>query len=252
MVKTPGKIYVGVGGWVFEPWRVSFYEEGLPQKRELEFASQRLTSIEINGTYYGSQKRGSFERWYQETPAGFVFSLKAPRFATNRRQLAEAGASIEKFFASGVTALGEKLGAINWQFQATKSFDPEDFAAFLDLFPKEVDGLKIRHALEVRHESFSQPDFIALAGKHKVAVIRAVDSRYVEIETPTAPFRYLRIMGSQEDEAAGYSPQKLDDWAKQARNLAKDGTDVFLYFISGAKVRNPHAAMGLIERLHKD
>src|SRR6187549_2304836 len=135
-----GRIRVGVGGWTFEPWRGAFYPDGLPQKRELEYASSKLTSIEINGTYYGSQKPASFRKWHDETPDDFVFAVKGPRFATNRKVLAEAGDSIARFFGSGVMELKDKLGPVNWQFMATKRFEPDDFAAFLALLPKEVEG----------------------------------------------------------------------------------------------------------------
>src|SRR5664279_3360711 len=162
------RIRVGVGGWTFEPWRGGFYPDGLTQKRELEFASQKLTTIEINGTYYGSQKPASFSKWHDETPDDVVFSVKGPRFTTNRRVLAEAGESIERFFNSGVMLLQNKLGPVNWQFMATKKFDPEDFEGFLNLLPKSIDGKTIRHAVEVRHDSFRTPEFVELARKHDV------------------------------------------------------------------------------------
>lgn len=262
---TKATIRVGIGGWVFPEWRGSFYPEGLAQKRELEYASSKLGSIEINGTFYGSQKPESFRKWHDETPDDFVFSLKGPRFATNRRVLAEAGSSIEKFLSSGVTELKKKLGVINWQFAATKKFDPDDFAGFLALLPKKHDGTTLRHAVEVRHESFQSRDFIDLAREHGVAVVTAADSEYPQIGDVTAPFIYARIMGTTEDEKLGYSKKALDQWAARAKEWA-DGNvpkginaigaaaklsvkDVFLYVISGAKIRNPHAAMAIAERL---
>lgn len=261
-----GKIRVGIGGWVFEPWRGEFYPGDLPQKRELEYASGKLTSIEINGTYYGSQKPESFAKWREETPEGFVFALKGSRYITNRRVLAEAGPSIEKFIMGGLLELKEKLGPINWQFMPTKQFDPKDFEAFLKLLPKSVDGREIRHAVEVRHDSFRSPDFIALLKEHGVAVITAADSKFTQIADATAPFVYARIMGTKEAEPQGYSAKELDAWAKRAKSWAegrapedleavaataeaKAGRDVFLYVISGDKVRNPAAAMALIERV---
>lgn len=156
-----GRIRIGIGGWTYEPWRGTFYPQGLAQKRELEFASRQLSSIEVNGTYYGSQKPESFAKWHDETPDDFVFSLKAPRFATNRKVLAEAGASIERFFTSGLMELKDKLGPINWQFMGTKKFDPDDFAAFLKLLPASHEGRALRHAVELRHDSFCHPDCIA-------------------------------------------------------------------------------------------
>ena len=205
-----GRVRVGVGGWVFEPWRGSFYPEGLAQKRELEYASRQLTTIEINGTYYGSQKPESFARWHAETPDDFVFAVKGPRFATNRRVLAEAGESVERFFRSGVMELKDKLGPVNWQFMATKKLDLDDFAAFLALLPKSVDGRAVRHAVEVRHASFRAPEFVALAREHGVAVIAALESDYPQIADVTAPFVYARLMGTRADEPRGLSREAVD------------------------------------------
>jgi uncharacterized protein YecE (DUF72 family) len=258
-------IRVGIGGWTFEPWRGTFYPEGLTQKRELEYASRKLTSIEINGTFYGSQKPETFAKWHAETPDDFMFALKGPRFTTNRRLLAEAGESVERFLNSGILELGDKLGPINWQFAATKKFDPEDFAAFLKLLPASMAGQPIRHAVEVRHDSFRTPDFVDLARRHGVAVVMAGDSDYPQIADPTAPFVYARIMGTQEGHPLGYAPKALDAWAARAKVYAEGAVpedldsvapapetvprDVFLYVISGHKVANPAAAMALIERL---
>jgi uncharacterized protein YecE (DUF72 family) len=264
--KATAKIRIGIGGWTYEPWRGVFYPEGLAQKRELEFASRKLTSIEINGTYYGSQKPASFAKWHDETPEDFVFALKGPRFTTNRRVLAEAGESIERFFNSGVMELKDKLGPINWQFMATKSFDPADFESFLKLLPKHVDGRAIQHAVEVRHPSFKNPDFIALARAYSVAVVIAADSDYPQIADVTAPFVYVRVMGTKETQKHGYPDKALDLWVERARNWAaggapegldiltkhpeaKAGRDVFFYVISGFKTHNPAAAMALIERV---
>ncbi|HEX3983028.1 MAG TPA: DUF72 domain-containing protein [Acidisoma sp.] len=264
--KDSGTIRIGVGGWTYEPWRGTFYPDKLPQKRELEYAAGQLTAIEINGTYYGSQKPESFRKWHDETPDGFVFSLKASRYSTNRRVLAEAGDSIERFFKSGVLELKDKLGPINWQFMATKTFDPADFEAFLKLLPKSVDGRAIRHVVEVRHESFRNPDFVALLRDYGVAAVVAGDAEFPQIADVTAPFVYARIMGTAEAEPLGYSEKALDLWASRAKQWAagetpkeldsvtppqQDGKprDVFLYVISGHKVRNPAAARALIERV---
>jgi uncharacterized protein YecE (DUF72 family) len=261
-----GRIRIGVGGWTYAPWRGVFYPDGLAQKRELEFASRHLSSIEINGTYYGSQKPESFAKWHDETPDDFVFALKGPRFTTNRRVLAEAGDSIERFFRSGVMELKDKLGPINWQFMPTKAFDPDDFAGFLKRLPRRIDGRDIRHAVEVRHDSFRTPDFVALAREHGVAIVLAADATYPQIADITAPFVYARIMGTQADHALGYADRALDGWIARARHLAagevpKDLTsvtapskkplarEVFLYVISGHKVLNPAAAMAMLERL---
>jgi uncharacterized protein YecE (DUF72 family) len=249
MTRSNTAIRVGIGGWTFEPWRGTFYPEGLVQRRELEYAASKLSSIEINGTYYSLMKSESFKKWHDETPDGFVFSLKATKFCTNRKVLAGAGDSIEKFIMSGLLELKDKLGPINWQFMATKKFDPEDFGAFLKLLPKSVEGRSLRHAVEVRNESFLTPEFYDLARKHEVAIIQDGDSKFPEIEQATAPFAYARIMGTREDEPKGYSERELDSWAKRAKGWAADGRDVFLYVISGAKQHNPAAAMALTERL---
>lgn len=260
------RIRIGIGGWTYEPWRGRFYPSDLTQKRELEYASRKLTSIEINGTFYGTQRATSFEKWHDETPDAFVFALKAPRFATHRRVLAEAGDSVERFFSSGVLALKDKLGPINWQFAPTKQFDAEDFDGFLRLLPKRIDGRAIRHAVEVRHASFRHAEFISLVREHGVAVVIAGDSDYPQIADVTAPFVYARIMGTVEGQSLGYSEQALDAWAMRAKQWAAgaqpddlqraDATapeptarDVYLYVISGYKASNPDAAMALMERI---
>jgi len=261
-----GKIRIGVGGWTYEPWRGTFYPANVAQKNELEYASRQLTSIEINGTYYGSQKPATFAKWHDETPADFVFSVKAPRYAMNRSVLAEAGGTIARFLAGGVMELKDKLGPINWQFLPTKKFDPDDFEAFLKLLPKHAAGRALRHVVEVRHASFHSSDFVALLREYGVAVVIAGDSNYPQIADTTAPFIYARIMGTQAADEMGYSAAALDLWAARARAWARgsaaDGLDyvtapgaqgtprdVFLYVISGHKVRNPAAAMSLIERI---
>jgi uncharacterized protein YecE (DUF72 family) len=265
---VPGAIRIGIGGWTYEPWRGTFYPDKLPQKGELEYASRQLTSIEINGTYYGSQKPASFARWRDETPDGFVFSVKAPRFVMNREVLASAGGTIARFFASGVMELKEKLGPINWQFLPTKEFNSADFKAFLELLPLEVGSRPLRHAVEVRHHSFRSPAFTELAREHGVAVVIAADCAYPQIADATAPFVYARIMGTQAKNELGYSDAALSLWAARARawasGAAPDGLeyvepqraygksrDVYLYVISGDKVRNPAAAKSLIQHVGK-
>jgi uncharacterized protein YecE (DUF72 family) len=265
--KSGGSVRVGIGGWTFEPWRGVFYPKGLSQKRELEYAGQHLTSIEINGTYYGSQKPESFARWRAETPEGFVFAVKGPRFATNRGVLAEAGSSIERFLASGVTELKEKLGPINWQFLPTKKFDPADFEAFLKLLPDKHDGLAIRHVVEVRHDSFRVPEFIALLRKYGIATVLTDKEGFPEIPDVTASFVYVRLQRSAEKVATGYPPKELDKWAERVGAWATGGApkdlkpiaepekkapksrEVFIYMINGFKPKAPAAAMALIERL---
>ncbi|MGQ2991160.1 MAG: DUF72 domain-containing protein [Brevundimonas sp.] len=244
-------IYAGIGGWTYEPWRGVFYPEGLTQKRELEFASRALTSIEINGTYYSGFKIDTWMKWRDETPEDFVFSVKASRFCTNRKVLAEAGESVGRFLDQGLTALGPKLGPINWQFMATKKFDPVDFEGFLKLLPAEKDGVRLRHALEVRSPTFETQAFYDLAAKYGAAIVYAVDDEsptWPRIDQPTADFTYARLMSSREDEPTGMTSAELDAVADQTKVWAKRG-DVFAYFISGAKVRNPAAAQALIEKL---
>src|SRR5450432_2070552 len=221
-----GEIRIGIGGWTFEPWRGVFYPEGLTHKRELEFASRALTSIEINGTYYSTFKPDSWRKWRDETPDDFVFAVKGSRFCTNRRVLADAAESVAKFMGQGLSQLGAKLGPINWQFMATKKFDGQDFGAFLALLPREKDGIALRHAIEARHPSFA----------------------CAEIYEPTSDFTYARLMATQETLKTGVSEAELTGFAKQAKAWAKRG-DVFAYFISGAKVRNPAAAQALIKKL---
>lgn len=243
-----GKTYVGIGGWTFAPWRGTFYPDGLTQKRELEYASRHVTSIEINGSYYSTFKPPTWAKWRDETPDGFVFSVKASRYCTNRRKLAEAGESVERFMGQGLSELGDKLGPINWQFMATMKFDPEDFGAFLKLLPPEIGGIPLRHALEVRHASFQDERFYDLVRRHNAAIVFADDDTFPAIDQPTAEFTYARLMRTDEKNKAGYKPAALDNWAKQAKSWAKRG-DAFVYFIAGAKVRAPAAAQALIGRL---
>ncbi len=246
-----GKTHIGIGGWTFEPWRGTFYPDGLVQRRELEYAASKLTSIEINGTYYSTFKPDSWAKWRDETPKDFVFAVKASRYCTNRKVLSEGGESFEKFLSQGLTLLGDKLGPINWQFMGTKKFDPVDFEGFLKLLPKEKDGVRLRHALEVRNPTFACEEFYDLARKYGAAIVYAVDDEeptWPEIDQRTADFSYARLMSSREDEPNGMTDDELDTIASKTREWAKSG-DVFAYFISGAKVRNPAAAMALIDKV---
>lgn len=256
-------IRVGIGGWTFAPWRGPFYPKGLPAARELEHASRRVTAIEINGTFYRTQSPESFRKWKAETPDGFVFAVKGHRFVTNRKVLAEAGPAVETFVGSGVLELGDKLGPLNWQLAPTKRFDPDDIDAFLALLPAERDGRPLRHALEVRHESFRDPVFIEIARRHEVAVVFAESDDYPAIPDLTGDFVYARLQRCREAEESGYPPAELDLWADRAKAweagsalaempaVAPDGKarDVFLFFIAGDKVRAPLAAQALIRRL---
>ncbi|HEV7913568.1 MAG TPA: DUF72 domain-containing protein [Albitalea sp.] len=266
MAKTAQRIRVGVGGWTYEPWRNNFFPAGWPQSRELEYAASQLTAIEINGTYYSTQKPASFAKWRDETPDDFIFSMKASRYSTNRRELASAGESIERFVGSGISELGNKLGPIVWQFMPTKRFDPDDFEAFLALLPKTVDGLPLRHVMDVRHESFKTPQYLALARKYEAATVFADSDDYPSFADITGELVYARLMRSSAELKTGYGPKALDQWAEAAQTWAAGGEpaqlprveemgktakprDVFIYFISGAKEKAPAAAMALIERL---
>ncbi len=261
-----GEIRIGIGGWVYEPWRGSFYPQKHPLKRELEYASRRLGSIEINGTFYRTQTPASFARWRDETPDDFVFAVKGPRYATHRSSLADAGESIARFFDGGVLDLGDKLGPVNWQFPTSRRFDASEFEAFLNLLPASVGGRLLRHAVEVRHDSFRTARFVELASAHGVAIVVSGDSAYPQIADLAAPFVYARIMGTRDSEPMGYAAEELDRWAARARAWAAGAQpeglepallddasaaprDVYLYVISGHKAVNPAAAMALIERL---
>jgi uncharacterized protein YecE (DUF72 family) len=259
-------IRVGIGGWVFKPWRGTFYPDKLPQARELEHASRAVNSIEINGTFYGSQKPESFRRWAAETPDDFVFALKGPRFATHRGVLAEAGPSIDRFFGSGVLELKSKLGPVLWQLPPTKAFVPDDFAAFLALLPQSLEGRPIRHVVEVRHRSFCAGEFVALMRKFAAAIALIDSDQHPLIADVTGDFVYARLQRTSEEFAAGYSKGDLASWAKRARAFADGGApsdlstltpgpppqgkrDVFIYMISGAKVRAPAAAQALLAQV---
>lgn len=243
-----GKIFVGIGGWNFAPWRGTFYPKGLTQAKELHFASRELTSIEINSTFYGLQKPATFQKWHDDTPDGFVFSVKAPRFVMLRKDLATSGPGLERFLGSGLLNLGDKLGPINWQLDPRKEFNAAEIGAFLELLPAKLEGRTLRHAIEARNESFDCEEFFDLTRKHKVAIVEAGDSEHPRIQARTAPFSYLRVMGAKASAAKGYSLVALARWRKHAQTLAADG-DVFFYFISGAKERNPLAARALLADL---
>ena len=263
---TQAPIRVGIGGWTYEPWRDTFYPPKWPVKRELEYASRHVTAIEVNGTYYSGFKPATFENWGKTAPDGFVFALKASRFCTNRKVLAEAGESIARFIGQGIVALGDKLGPILWQFMATKKFDPDDFAAFLALLPEAHEGVALRHAVQVRHESFGCPTFVDLCRRAGAAIVFADSRDHPAIADVTGNFVYVRLEDAVEEEPAGYAPAALDRWATAARAWAAGKSppdlpyvapatapvrprETFVFFIAGAKVRNPHGAMAMIERL---
>src|SRR5665647_313297 len=216
VTKTLTKIYTGVGGWTYAPWRGVFYPKGLPHARELSYAGQHLTSIEVNGTFYRTQTPATFRKWASEVPDGFMFALKGPRYAVNRRVLAEAGDSIKRFLDSGVLELGNKLGPLLWQFAPSKKFDETDFGAFLERLPKQFGGQSLRHVVEVRHDSFSTPAFISLLRKFETPVVFAEHETYPAIADITGDFVYARLQNGNETLKAGYPPKALDAWAKRA------------------------------------
>ncbi|MCA1444092.1 DUF72 domain-containing protein [Ensifer sp. IC4062] len=262
-----GKIRVGIGGWTFEPWEGTFYPSDLPKKRQLEFAGKELRTIEINGTYYSSQKPETFARWAAEVPDDFVFSLKASRFVTNRKVLAEAGESMGRFLTQGLTELGDHLGPILWQFAPTKKFEPDDFESFLKLLPEKQDGLKLRHVVEVRNASFQAPDFIELLNKYNVAVVLAEHADYPMIADVTADFVYARLQTGSDEIKTCYPPEGLDLWAERLKTFAAGGEpegleksapdreaentprDVFAFFITSGKINAPNGARELQKRV---
>ncbi|MGE0596274.1 MAG: DUF72 domain-containing protein [Hyphomonadaceae bacterium] len=241
-------IRVGIGGWNYEPWEESFYPNALPKAKQLEYASTKVTAIEINATFYRTQSAASFKKWAAATPDNFMFSVKAPRAAVQRKDLREAAQSIEWFFSSGVGELGAKLGPIFWQMAPYKKYDDAEMRAYFDMLPKKLGKLTLRHALEVRHASFTDPAFLELARERNVAVVTVESEKHPLIVEPTADFAYARLELTQSNEATGYPKAALNAWSKTARDWEKSG-DVFLYFISGAKERNPAAAMAMIELL---
>ncbi len=277
MTQKSGKIRVGIGGWTFEPWRGVFYPKGLQHTKELAYASEHLTSIEINGTFYRSQTPATFRKWASAVPENFVFALKGPRFAVNRRVLKEAGDSIKRFLNSGITELGDHLGPLLWQFAPTKKFDAADFGGFLELLPDTFDGRALRHVIEVRHDSFSTPQFIALLRKFKMPVVFTDHAKYPNIADLTGDFVYARLQRGKDSVPTAYPPKDIAAWAKRLRSWAKGGApadlprveaarkttsvprdllardvfarDVFAYVIHEGKIRAPAGAMALIARL---
>jgi uncharacterized protein YecE (DUF72 family) len=262
-----GAIRAGIGGWTFEPWRGVFYPAGLRQADELSYATSKLTAIEINGTYYSSFKPDSWAKWRASTPEGFKFAVKASRFCTNRKVLADGAESMGKFLNQGLSELGDRLGPILWQFANTKRFDATDFEGFLKLLPDKQDGLPLAHVLEVRHPTFIDPAFIALARKYGATVCLADHKVYPLIPDVTGDLVYARLQTGSDDEPTAYKPADLDAWVGRLKTYAQGGApadlpmadaanpapakprDVYAFVIHEGKVRAPAAAMAIIDRV---
>jgi uncharacterized protein YecE (DUF72 family) len=260
------RIRVGIGGWTYAPWRDNFYPAGLVQRRELEYASRQLRAIEVNGTFYSAQKPATYAKWAAEAPAGFVFSLKAPRRITEGRRLAEAGKGVRGFVSGGLEEFGQRLGPLLWQLPPSRLFDPDDLAAFLDALPRTLNGRPLRHVLEVRHASFLSERYVELARQHAVPTVFTDSDVHPSLADITGDFIYARLMRSRATMAAGYAESALDAWARRtlrwaagediedlphvaALQPAAPPRDVFVFFISSAKERNPAAAMALQSRV---
>lgn len=265
--KHAGTIRVGIGGWNFPAWRDNFYPAGLVQRDELEYASGRLGTIEINSTFYRAQKPATYARWASQTPQDFVFSVKAPRYVSQSRDLATAGAAAQRFLSGGLAELGSRLGPILWQLAPHRKFDHDDLGAFLDGLPRDLEGRTLRHVLEVRHASFLDAACVQLARDHGITTVYTDSVQYPSLADITGDFIYARLMLTCEEIETGYPSEQLDAWSERARAWARGedpaalphvadrsssigpGRDVFVYFISGAKARNPAAATALMERV---
>ena len=245
---SEGKIRIGIGGWTYAPWRGVFYPDKLPQAKECEYATQAMTAIEINATFYGRQKPKSWETWEKVAPDGFQFAIKGSRYCISRSKLAESGDSIANFFGQGFQVLGAKLGPILWQFAKFKKFDRDDIASFIDLLPAELDGITLRHAIEPRHESFRDEKFFELCTARNIAVVHEDSHEFPLIEADTADFAYARLQRMNEDIETGYDSSALDSIAERARAWRAKG-DAYIFMINGAKVRAPAAALALQECL---
>jgi len=268
-------IRVGISGWRYAGWRGAFYPAGLVQRRELAYAAERVNSIEINGSFYALQRPDSYRQWRSQTPQDFVFPVKGGRFITHMRRLAGVEAALANFFASGVLALGPKLGPFLWQLPPTLGFDAVRLTDFFDQLPRSAGELAelasghdakippdraltaaedpaqpIRHAVEVRHESFRRPEFYDLLRAQRVALVVAdTAGKWPYLEETTADFTYVRLHGDAELYASGYSDAALDRWADKVRSWTAAGQDVYVYFDNDIKVHAPYDAINLMQRL---
>jgi len=244
-----GTVRVGIGGWSYPPWRGEFYPPGLPQRQELEYAASRFGAIEINATFYGRQSPKSWAAWASQVPEGFQFAIKGSRYCVTRTKLCDAGEGLGVYFAQGMAALGPKLGPILWMFATRRQFDRDDIAAFLDLLPRDLNGIPLRHVLEPRHESFRHERFFDLCRGHDVAIVFGDDDEFPCIDADTASFAYARLQRTREEVPTGYEAAELDTFAARAKGWTAAGRDAYLFMINGAKVRAPAAALALQERL---
>jgi uncharacterized protein YecE (DUF72 family) len=266
-------IRVGISGWRYAPWRGVFYPEGLAQRRELEYCGRHFPTVEINGSFYSLQRPEYYEQWYRETPAGFVFAMKGSRYITHLLRLANIEKPLANFFASGVLALEEKLGPFLWQFPERFRFDPERLEAFFRLLPRTSaqalalarrrDGRMtgrarlaigadrpLRHAIEIRHPSFVNDDFVSLLRKSGVGLVVAdTAGKWPKLFDVTAPFVYVRLHGDKELYASGYTKRALDAWARRIRAWDRAGRDVYVYFDNDMKVKAPFDALALMRKL---
>ena len=264
---------VGMAGWVYEPWRGDFYPKGLRQADELAYAAERVTSIELNGSFYSLQKPASWEKWRDATPADFVFAVKAPRFITHIKRIDDVAEPVANFFASGILALGPKLGPVLWQLPPNLEYDAEVVEAFLDLLPHRTPDAvgvaegrsarmagkeylrtdadrPVRHAVEPRDHSFDDPAFAAQLEAHGVAAVLGDSAgRWPVLDWVTADFAYARLHGDREIYTGGYDEAGLDHWEEWTRDHLDHGRDVYAYFDNDEKVRSPHDAMALLARL---
>ncbi|QHE70251.1 DUF72 domain-containing protein [Rhodococcus sp. WAY2] len=265
---------IGISGWTYPGWRGDFYPEGLAHRKELSYAAGRLTSIEINGSFYSLQRPTSYAKWRSETPENFVFAVKGGRYITHMKRLVNAESAMVNFFASGVLALGPKLGPFLWQLPPTLAFDESSLAAFFDQLPRttaeaaalaahhdeklsgdrvllETDADRpLRHALEVRHHSFDTAEATELLRAHDIAfVVADTAGRYPLVEATTSTFVYIRLHGDKELYASGYDDEALDGWARKIERWMEQGLDVFVYFDNDMKGYAPFDALRLIDRV---
>jgi uncharacterized protein YecE (DUF72 family) len=268
-------IRIGISGWTYAPWRGQFYPKGLRQREELTYVAQRMNSVEINGSFYSLQRRSSYQTWAASVPPNFEFAVKGGRFITHMKKLGGIETPLANFFASGVLALGERLGPILWQLPPSLGFNPQRMDAFFTSLPRtagaaaeiaaghdhrvpedhaqlttEHPGHPLRHVVEVRHETFRSADFYALLRRHQIGLVLADNpGKWPIIEEPTADLMYVRLHGHEELYASGYSDDALDEWASKVRRWSQAGQDVYVYCDNDAKVRAPYDAMGLMARL---